>query len=164
MLRKKTVHPKGDPTSNCNNSETVCLIYLKINERTVHNSDPGHTKVVLTNGSWVILVRSWVTFWVDWFFEQHPLVREQKQFYKLQGNKFTFKLFKKLSHFKWLVFSTNIKHFSTCQNGQTIKICHSVSSEAAEPKKYLVYVLFLLTLEFVICLIFNYNVTVNNCT
>ena len=92
------------------------------------------------------------------------LVREQTQFYKLQGNKFTFKLFKKLSHFKWLVFSTNIKHFSTCQNGQTIKIYHSVSSEAAEPKKYLVYVLFLLTLEFVICLIFNYNVTVNNCT
>ena len=72
------------------------------------------------------------------------LVREQTQFYKLQGNKFTFKLFKKLSHFKWLVFSTNIKHFSTCQNGQTIKICHSVSSEAAELKKYLVYVLLLL--------------------
>ena len=63
MLRKKPVHPKGDPTSNRNNSEMVCPIYLKINERIVHNSDAGHNKfpMVLINGSQVIVVRSCLT-------------------------------------------------------------------------------------------------------
>ena len=43
--KKKRLHKKSDPTSNRNNSGKVGPIYLKINERIVHNSEPGHTKL-----------------------------------------------------------------------------------------------------------------------
>ena len=72
---KKNSPPKYDPTSNRNNSGTVCPIYLKINVRWVPNSDPTHIKfqVILTNSSWVIAVGSWVIFGWTVFFLFHPL-------------------------------------------------------------------------------------------
>ena len=41
---KNRVHPKFDLTSKFNNSGRVGPIYLKINDRIDHNSEPGHTK------------------------------------------------------------------------------------------------------------------------
>ena len=42
--KKTRVHPKFDLNSKCNNLWRVGPIYLKINDRIVHNSEPGHTK------------------------------------------------------------------------------------------------------------------------
>ena len=60
MLHKKPVHPKGDPTSNRNNSGTVFWNHLKFGVLKVPIGDFEHTnfQVNLTNGSRVIVLES----------------------------------------------------------------------------------------------------------
>ena len=73
MLHKKPVHPKGDPTSNENYSGTICQNHFGVSRITIVDYSLINFHVNQTNRFRVIAVRSRVTFWVDWFFAQHPL-------------------------------------------------------------------------------------------
>ena len=80
-MSQKIAHFFVSPTSNGNNSEMVCPIYLKIYVLRVPNGESWHTEfqVILTNHFRIIAIGSWGCEKVCIFFLGHPVCTQNNR-------------------------------------------------------------------------------------